>query len=78
MHDHLNPDYINSKTSQKYDAIDINVYQSIYSYKMLIKEINLQKYLFNTDVNELPPKTKLQIINLRKEMIEIFSATNVY
>ncbi|NMA24591.1 MAG: adenosylmethionine decarboxylase [Clostridiales bacterium] len=73
-------DYINSKTLEKYDAIDINVYQSnIFHTKMLIKEINLQKYLFNTDVNELPPKTKLQIINLlRKEMIEIFSATNVY
>lgn len=73
-------DYINRETLEKYDTVDINVYQSnIFHTKMLIKEIVLQKYLFNADVNELPPKTKLHVTNLlRKEMIEIFSATNVY
>jgi S-adenosylmethionine decarboxylase len=46
---------------------------------MLIKEIDLQNYLFNADVYELPPKTRLQINSLlRKEMIEIFSAMNVF
>ena len=39
-------DYIDSKTLQKYDAIDVNVYQSnIFHTKLLIKEINLQNYL---------------------------------
>ena len=73
-------DYINSETLEKYDTIDINVYQSnIFHTKMLIKEIDLQNYLFNADVYELPPKTRLQISSLlRKEMIEIFSATNVF
>ena len=34
---------------------------------------------FNTDVYELPPKTRLSITNaLRREMIEIFSGRNVY
>ena len=46
---------------------------------MLIKEIELQNYLFNTDAYELPPKERLRITdNLRKEMIEIFSGMNVY
>ena len=46
---------------------------------MLIKEIELQNYLFNTDVYELPPRERLKITDdLRKEMIEIFSGTNVY
>jgi S-adenosylmethionine decarboxylase len=46
---------------------------------MLIKEIELQNYLFNKDVYELPPKQRLTITdNLRKEMIEIFSGMNVY
>ena len=46
---------------------------------MLVKEIDLQNYLFNTDIYELPPKTRLQISNsLRREMIEIFSGTNVF
>ncbi|MDL2289227.1 adenosylmethionine decarboxylase [Clostridia bacterium OttesenSCG-928-F22] len=73
-------EYIDEKTLRRYDAIDINVYQSnIYHTKMLIKEIDLQNYLFNTDIYELPPQTRLNITNnLRKEMIEIFSGRNVY
>ena len=46
---------------------------------MLIKELQLQNYLFNTDVYELPPKQRLDISNsLRREMIEIFSGANIY
>ncbi len=72
--------YIDEKTLKKYDAIDVNVYQSnILHTKMLIKDIDLQNYLFNTDVYELPPKSRLEITDrLRKEMIEIFSGMNIY
>ena len=73
-------DYIDGNTLKKYDAVDVNVYQSnIFHTKMLIKEIDLQNYLFKKDVYELPPKTRLDITNnLRREMIEIFSGSNVY
>ena len=73
-------DYIATETMQKYDAIDINVYQAnLFHTKLLIKEIELQNYLFNTDVYELSPKERLAITDrLRREMIEIFSGTNVY
>jgi S-adenosylmethionine decarboxylase len=73
-------DYIDDKTLTKYDAIDVNVYQSnIFHTKMMIKEIELQNYLFKKDVYELPPKQRLSITNsLRKEMIEIFSGMNIY
>ena len=73
-------DYIKEETLKRYDAIDVNVYQSnLFHTKMLIKEVDLQNYLFNTDVYELPPQTRLQITqSLRREMIEIFSGTNVY
>ncbi len=73
-------DYIDSTTLKKYDAIDINMYQSnIFHTKMLIKEIDLQNYLFNTDVYELSPKERLEITNsLRREMIEIFSGSNIF
>ena len=38
-------DYISDETLQKYDAIDVNVYQSnIFHTKLLIKEIQLQNY----------------------------------
>ena len=73
-------DYIDTTTLRKYDAVDINVYEAnIFHTKMLVKEIDLQNYLFNSDVYELPPKVRLEIMdNLRKEMIEIFSGRNVY
>ena len=73
-------DYIDDEIIKRYDAVDVNVYQSnIFHTKMLIKEIDLQNYLFNADVYELPPKTRLDITNsLRQEMIEIFSGSNIY
>ena len=73
-------DYIDDATLKKYDAIDVNVYQAnIFHTKLLIKDIELQNYLFNTDVYEIPPKERLHISNsLRREMIEIFSGTNIY
>ncbi|HPZ52487.1 MAG TPA: adenosylmethionine decarboxylase [Clostridia bacterium] len=73
-------DYIDEETLNMYDAIDVNVYQAnIFHTKMLIKEIDLQNYLFNQDVYELPPKQRLEITDrLRKEMIEIFSGMNIY
>ena len=73
-------DYIAQETLKKYDVVDINVYQAnMFHTKMLIKELDLQNYLFNTDVYELPPKTRLEINDsLRREMIEIFSGTNIY
>lgn len=73
-------DYIDEATLMKYDAVDINVYDTnLFHTKMLIKEIDLQNYLFNKDVYELLPKERLAITHaLRKEMIEIFSGRNVY
>lgn len=73
-------DYIDEATLKRYDVIDINVYQSnLFHTKMLIKDVDLQNYLFNTNVYELPPQTRLSITNsLRREMIEIFSGSNIY
>ena len=73
-------DYIDKSILDRYDAMDINVYQSnIFHTKMLIKELDLQNYLFNSDIYEITPKTRLQISNsLRQEMIEIFSGTNIF
>ncbi len=73
-------DYIDTDILRKYDAVDVNMYQSnIFHTKMLVKEIDLQNYLFKTDVYELPPKERLEITgNLRREMIEIFSGSNIF
>ena len=73
-------DYVDRAILDKYDAVDINMYQAnIFHTKMLIKEMDLQNYLFNSDIYEITPKTRLQISNsLRREMIEIFSGMNIY
>ena len=56
-------DYIDDEILRAYDAM----------------EMYLQNYLFNTDIDELPPHTRLDISTaLRREMIEIFSGRNVY
>lgn len=59
---------------------EVNVYQTnIFHTRMLIKELELQNYLFKTDVYELDPRVRLDITNrLRREMIEIFSGRNIY
>ncbi|MDO4627644.1 MAG: adenosylmethionine decarboxylase [Planctomycetia bacterium] len=73
-------DYIAPEIIHRYDAIDLNAYSAnLFHTSMMIKEIDLQNYLFRTDAYELPPKVRLEIMNnLRREMIEIFSARNIY
>lgn len=73
-------DYISNDTLKKYEAIDVNVYQdNIFHTKMLIKEIELQNYLFNATVENLRPRQREEIKeSLRREMIEIFSGTNIF
>ena len=72
--------FIKQETLDKYDAVDINIYQAnLLHTKMLIKELDLKNYLFNTDIYEIPPKTRLDIHNsLRREMIEIYSGSNIF
>lgn len=73
-------DFIDKDILRKYDAVDLNIYQAnIYHSRMLIKDIVLQNYLFNSDVYELSPTFRLNITQaLRQEMIEIFSGENIY
>ncbi|MGN0593496.1 MAG: adenosylmethionine decarboxylase [Ruminococcus sp.] len=73
-------DYISEDILLRYDAVDMNVYQSnLFHTRMLIKDLRLQDYLFKTDVYELDPRVRLDITDrLRREMIEIFSGRNIY
>lgn len=73
-------DYIDRQTLKKYDAIDVNVYNSnIFHTKMMIKEIELNNYIFNEDPYDLKPEVRRDIRNkLSKEMIEIYHGVNVY
>ncbi|MCL2767864.1 MAG: adenosylmethionine decarboxylase [Synergistaceae bacterium] len=72
--------FIDRSVLRKYDAMDINVYQSNYFHtKMMRNEIVLDDYLFNMDAYELSPDQRRDIRDkISREMIEIFYGMNVY
>jgi S-adenosylmethionine decarboxylase len=72
--------FIDPKTLERYDAIDVNVYQSnIFHTKMLLKEMALGDYLFNVDPRELTPEMRLSLRDrINKEMLEIYHGINMY
>lgn len=73
-------DYISDEILCRYDAFDINVHAAnLFHTKMMLKNIDLQNYLFRTDVDKLPEETRADIMkNLRAEMIEIFNGRNIF
>ena len=72
--------FIDKPTLRKYDAIDMNIYQSnIFHTKMMVNEVNLAHYLFNVDPAELLPSERILIRDsISREMLEIFYGTNIY
>ena len=72
--------FIHNSILHKYDAIDINVYQSNFFHtKMMRNEVVLNDYLFNMDAYELSPDQRRDIRDkISREMIEIFYGMNVY
>lgn len=73
-------DYIDGATLQRYDAMDVNIYQSnLFHTKMLIRDIDLDNYLFHIRAMDLPLEKQNNIKDiLRKEMLEIYSGMNIY
>lgn len=71
--------YINHKTRNLYQMIDVNVYQEkIFHTKMLLKDFDLDNYLFGTAKKELSMGEKRKIKQrLKKEMAEIFYGQNM-
>ena len=71
--------YIAEETRDLYHMIDVNVYQeNIFHTKMILKEFDLDNYLFGTAKKELLPGEKKKIKQrLKKEMAEIFYGRNI-
>ncbi len=71
--------YICKETRDLYQMIDVNVYQeNIFHTKMILKEFDLDNYLFGTAKKELLPGEKKKIKQqLKKEMVEIFYGKNI-
>lgn len=71
--------YISSQTRNLYQMIDVNVYQeNIFHTKMILKELDLDHYLFGTDKKQLRANERKKIRQrINKEMMEIFSGRNM-
>ena len=71
--------YISKETRDEYQMVDVNVYQdNIFHTKMILKEFDLDNYLFGTAKKELINSEKKKIKQrLKKEMNEIFSGRNI-
>jgi len=73
---HINSiqNYISRDIKNLYQMIDVNVYQeNIFHTKMMLKEYDLDKYLFGITLEELTKKEQNQIRKyLQKEILEIF------
>ena len=71
--------YINSKTRNLYNMIDVNVYQeNIFHTKMMLKEYDINNYLFCITEEDLTLKERKQINQqLKQEMAEIFYGRNL-
>ncbi|HET7922542.1 MAG TPA: adenosylmethionine decarboxylase [Gammaproteobacteria bacterium] len=71
--------FLSDDTRERYQTIDVNVYQeSIFHTKMILKEFDLDNYLFGTGANELKPaEAELIRQRLKNEMLEIFYGRNI-
>jgi len=66
--------YLAEDTRERYQMIDVNVYQeNIFHTKMLLKDFELDNYLFGHGTDDYGPETCTRIEKaLKKEMYEIF------
>ncbi len=71
--------FISRDTRSHYEMIDVNVYQeNIFHTKMMVKEFNLDNYLFGLNEEDLKSVEKKQIKRrLKREMLEIFYGQNM-
>lgn len=76
---HSIQDYIHKDILAKYNVIDLNLHHSnIFHSKMIIKDIELNNYLFNTSEEDLTIDEKKTIMKqLKNEMVEIFYGMNL-
>lgn len=71
--------FIAKDTKELYNMVDVNIYQeNIYCTKMILKEFDLDDYLFGTAKKDLLPGEKKKIKQrIKKEMAEIFAGRRI-
>ena len=71
--------FINVETLLRYHSVDLNVYQdNIFHTKMILREFDLNNYLFGVEEASLNTYKKRKIVKrVKKEMNEIFYGRNI-
>jgi len=71
--------FLASDTKDKYNKVDVNVYQeNIFHTKMVVKNFDLNSYLFGVVKDDLHPEERKRIKRrLKREMSEIFYGRNI-
>ena len=72
--------FIHQKILDRYQCVDINIYQeNLFHTKMLLKDFDLDHYLFHTTYADLSRHERQQVKTiLQHEMTEIFYSKNIY
>ncbi|TJX15356.1 adenosylmethionine decarboxylase [Tissierella creatinini] len=75
---HSIQDFISKKNLDMYNSIDVNVYQeNVFHTKMILKELDLDNYLFEMNAADLEDEERNKIIaKLNQEMHEIYYGRN--
>ena len=71
--------YLSKDTKERYHMIDVNVYQeNIFHTKMMLKDLDLDNYLFGTGVEDLTAVERKTVgERLKREMMEMFYGRNL-
>lgn len=71
--------FISKPFLEKYQLMDVNVYQeNIFHTKMMLKDFDLDNYLYDFTTADLTKKDQKEIISkLKKEMLEIYYGRNI-
>jgi len=72
--------FISKDTKKRYRMVDVNIYEeNIFHTKMMLKEFDLNSYLFNISPEDLEePQRKSIEQRLKQEIEEIFYSRNIY
>jgi len=71
--------FVDKQTLARYQAMDVNIYQeNIFHTKMMLKDFNLNSYLFGITEGDLSPQEKKAVVQrLQREINEIYNGTNI-
>ena len=71
--------FVDKNTLARYHAMDVNIYQeNVFHTKLMLKDFNLNGYLFGITENDLQPQEKKAVVQrMQHEISEIYNGTNI-